>query len=62
MELRTRKMLTARSLNSNGAPFGGRVLGSTDEQAFIRVSCRPEGGSIIDVPAASVAGQAGILF
>ena len=42
MQFRTRKMIAARDLNSNGSLFGGRVLGWIDEVAFICASCQLE--------------------
>lgn len=40
MKYRTRKMVAARDLNSNGWLFGGRVLAWIDEEAFIFVTCQ----------------------
>ena len=47
MQFRTRKMIAARDLNSNGSLFGGRVLGWIDEEAFIYASCQLESESIV---------------
>jgi acyl-CoA hydrolase len=40
MKFRTRKMVAARDLNSNGSLFGGRALEWIDEEAFIFSSCQ----------------------
>jgi len=40
MIFRTRKMISAKDLNSNGTLFGGRVLEWIDEEAFIFASCQ----------------------
>lgn len=40
MLFRTRKMISARDLNSNGTLFGGRVLAWIDEEAFIFATCQ----------------------
>ena len=37
---RTRKMISAKDLNSNGTLFGGRVLSWIDEEAFIFATCQ----------------------
>jgi len=47
MQFRTRKMIAARDLNSNGSLFGGRVLSWIDEEAFICASCQLESESIV---------------
>ena len=47
MKFRTRKMVAARDLNSNGTLFGGRVLEWIDEEAFIFASCQLESESIV---------------
>lgn len=47
MQFRTRKMIAARDLNSNGSLFGGRVLGWIDEEAFIYASCQLESEAIV---------------
>ncbi len=47
MQFRTRKMIAARDLNSNGSLFGGRVLDWIDEEAFIYASCQLESESIV---------------
>lgn len=47
MRYRTRKMVAARDLNSNGTLFGGRVLAWIDEEAFIFVACQLESPSIV---------------
>jgi len=40
MLFRTRKMISAKDLNSNGTLFGGRVLAWIDEEAFIFATCQ----------------------
>lgn len=40
MLFRTRKMISAKDLNSNGTLFGGRVLSWIDEEAFIFAACQ----------------------
>ena len=40
MLFRTRKMISAKDLNSNGTLFGGRVLSWIDEEAFIFATCQ----------------------
>ena len=47
MKYRTRKMIAARDLNSNGTLFGGRVLDWIDEEAFIFASCQLESTSVV---------------
>lgn len=47
MQFRTRKMIAARDLNSNGSLFGGRVLDWIDEEAFIFASCQLESDSVV---------------
>ena len=47
MKFRTRKMVAARDLNSNGALFGGRVLEWIDEEAFIFAACQLESESVV---------------
>lgn len=47
MKYRTRKMIAARDLNSNGTLFGGRVLDWIDEEAFIFASCQLENTSVV---------------
>ena len=47
MKYRTRKMIAARDLNSNGTLFGGRVLDWIDEEAFIFASCQLESDSVV---------------
>ncbi len=47
MRYRTRKMVAARDLNSNGTLFGGRVLAWIDEEAFIFVACQLDSPSIV---------------
>ena len=47
MRYRTRKMIAARDLNSNGTLFGGRVLDWIDEEAFIYASCQLESESVV---------------
>ena len=47
MKFRTRKMIAARDLNSNGTLFGGRVLDWIDEEAFIFASCQLESTSVV---------------
>lgn len=47
MRFRTRKMIAARDLNSNGTLFGGRVLDWIDEEAFIFASCQLETESVV---------------
>ncbi len=47
MLFRTRKMIAARDLNSNGSLFGGRVLEWIDEEAFIYASCQLDSHSIV---------------
>jgi acyl-CoA hydrolase len=47
MNFRTRKMVAARDLNSNGTLFGGRCLEWIDEEAFIFTSCQLESESVV---------------
>lgn len=47
MQFRTRKMIAARDLNSNGTLFGGRVLDWIDEEAFIFASCQLDSDSVV---------------
>lgn len=47
MIFRTRKMVAARDLNSNGTLFGGRALEWIDEEAFIYASCQLDSESIV---------------
>ena len=47
MQFRTRKMIAARDLNSNGSLFGGRVLSWIDEEAFIYATCQLDSQSIV---------------
>lgn len=47
MQFRTRKMVAARDLNSNGTLFGGRVLDWIDEEAFIYASCQLDSESVV---------------
>ena len=47
MQYRTRKMVAARDLNSNGWLFGGRVLEWIDEEAFIFAACQIESASVV---------------
>ena len=47
MQFRTRKMIAARDLNSNGTLFGGRVLDWIDEEAFIYASCQLDSDSVV---------------
>ena len=47
MQFRTRKMVAARDLNSNGTLFGGRVLDWIDEEAFIYASCQLDSDSVV---------------
>ena len=47
MKYRTRKMIAARDLNSNGTLFGGRVLDWIDEEAFIFASCQLDSTSVV---------------
>jgi len=47
MKFRTRKMIAARDLNSNGTLFGGRVLDWIDEEAFIFASCQLGSDSVV---------------
>ncbi|WP_139150639.1 acyl-CoA thioesterase, partial [Halofilum ochraceum] len=47
MKYRTRKMVAAKDLNSNGALFGGRVLAWIDEEAFIYAACQLESTSVV---------------
>ena len=47
MQFRTRKMIAARDLNSNGTLFGGRVMDWIDEEAFIYASCQLENQSVV---------------
>lgn len=47
MKFRTRKMVAAKDLNSNGTLFGGRALEWIDEEAFIFVSCQLDSDSVV---------------
>ena len=47
MNFRTRKMVAARDLNSNGTLFGGRCLEWIDEEAFIFTSCQLESEKVV---------------
>lgn len=47
MKFRTRKMVAARDLNSNGTLFGGRALEWIDEEAFIFTSCQLASESVV---------------
>ena len=47
MNFRTRKMVAARDLNSNGTLFGGRCLEWIDEESFIFTSCQLESESVV---------------
>lgn len=47
MKFRTRKMVAARDLNSNGTLFGGRALEWLDEEAFIFTSCQLGSESVV---------------
>ena len=47
MNFRTRKMVAARDLNSNGTLFGGRCLEWIDEEAFIFTSCQLESERVV---------------
>jgi acyl-CoA thioesterase YciA len=47
MKFRTRKMVAARDLNSNGTLFGGRALEWIDEEAFIFTSCQLRTESVV---------------
>lgn len=47
MNFRTRKMVAARDLNSNGTLFGGRCLAWIDEEAFIFASCQLESEQVV---------------
>ncbi|PXX99355.1 acyl-CoA thioesterase [Halomonas sp. LBP4] len=47
MKYRTRKMVAAKDLNSNGQLFGGRVLSWIDEEAFIFVVCQLDTASVV---------------
>lgn len=47
MKFRTRKMVAARDLNSNGSLFGGRALEWLDEEAFIFTSCQLGSESVV---------------
>ena len=47
MKFRTRKMVAARDLNSNGTLFGGRALAWIDEEAFIYASCQLGSESVV---------------
>lgn len=47
MKYRTRKMVAAKDLNSNGSLFGGRVLAWIDEEAFIFVACQLDSSSVV---------------
>ncbi len=47
MQFRTRKMIAARDLNSNGTMFGGRVLDWIDKEAFIYASCQLGSDSVV---------------
>lgn len=47
MKFRTRKMVAARDLNSNGRLFGGRVLEWIDEEAFIYASCQLDSHAVV---------------
>jgi len=47
MKFRTRKMVAARDLNSNGTLFGGRVLDWIDEEAFIFAACQLGNESVV---------------
>lgn len=47
MKFRTRKMVAAKDLNSNGRLFGGRVLAWIDEEAFIFTACQLDSTSVV---------------
>lgn len=47
MKYRTRKMVAARDLNSNGWLFGGRALEWVDEEAFIFAACQLDSASVV---------------
>lgn len=47
MKYRTRKMVAAKDLNSNGWLFGGRVLAWIDEEAFVFASCQLESTAVV---------------
>lgn len=47
MKYRTRKMVAAKDLNSNGTLFGGRVLAWVDEEAFIFAACQLDSTSVV---------------
>jgi len=47
MKYRTRKMVAAKDLNSNGSLFGGRVLAWIDEEAFIYATCQLKSTSVV---------------
>ncbi|MBT7954367.1 MAG: acyl-CoA thioesterase [Rhodospirillaceae bacterium] len=47
MKFRTRKMVAAKDLNSNGTLFGGRILSWIDEEAFIYASCQLNSESVV---------------
>ncbi|MFW5970391.1 MAG: acyl-CoA thioesterase, partial [Halofilum sp. (in: g-proteobacteria)] len=47
MKYRTRKMVAAKDLNSNGSLFGGRVLEWIDEEAFIYAACQLKSTSVV---------------
>jgi acyl-CoA hydrolase len=47
MKYRTRKMVAAKDLNSNGSLFGGRVLAWIDEEAFIYAACQLQSTSVV---------------
>ncbi len=47
MKYRTRKMVAAKDLNSNGRLFGGRVLEWIDEEAFVYATCQLESTSVV---------------
>lgn len=47
MKFRSRKMVAAKDLNSNGRLFGGRVLAWIDEEAFIFAACQLDSTSVV---------------
>lgn len=47
MKYRTRKMVAARDLNSNGWLFGGRALAWIDEESFIYAACQLDTASVV---------------
>ena len=47
MIFRTRKMISAKDLNSNGTLFDGRVLEWIDEEAFIFAACQIKSSKVV---------------